>query len=317
MIQVFEEMNIYGAQRVPFFFMINFEGTAGEVYPLRELPNSIQYDFTGKVDGSNDIPTFQFKKDPIEKETYAKGFNQVMKEILYGNSFLLNLAYASNIETNLSLESIYKYAHAKYKVYKQGVFTCFSPETFVQIEQNKIASFPMKGTIDASIPNAEQLILDDEKEKAEHYTIVDLIRNDLAMVSNHIQVPKFRYIDLIETHDRNLLQVSSKVVGTLDLNWQDRIGTIFQTLLPAGSISGAPKKKTVEIIQAAEIEPRGYYTGIAGVFDGESVDSGVMIRFVESTEHGMRYRSGGGITHQSTLDQEYQELIDKVYVPIF
>ncbi|OGU77880.1 MAG: hypothetical protein A2279_07140 [Stygiobacter sp. RIFOXYA12_FULL_38_9] len=86
-------------------------------------------------------------------------------------------------------------------------------------------------------------------------------------------------------------------------------------MLPAGSISGAPKKKTVEIIQNAEKLERGYYTGVFGYYDGNNLDSAVMIRFIEQTAEGLVYRSGGGITFMSDVNSEYQELIDKVYVP--
>ena len=70
------------------------------------------------------------------------------------------------------------------------------------------------------------------------------------------------------------------------------------------------------IIEAAEKEARGYYTGVFGYFDGENLDSGVMIRFIEEEGNKFFYRSGGGITTQSDLKSEYQEAIDKVYVPI-
>jgi para-aminobenzoate synthetase component 1 len=88
-------------------------------------------------------------------------------------------------------------------------------------------------------------------------------------------------------------------------------------LLPAGSISGAPKEKTREIIRNAEKEARGFYTGIAGIYDGETLDSCVMIRYVEKQGEKTFYRSGGGITFQSEEGSEYNELIDKIYVPSF
>jgi len=87
-------------------------------------------------------------------------------------------------------------------------------------------------------------------------------------------------------------------------------------LLPAGSVSGAPKPKTITIIAQAEQEKRGYYTGIFGYFDGTKLDSGVMIRFIEQADNQLYYRSGGGITTQSDAQTEYQEAIDKVYVPV-
>jgi para-aminobenzoate synthetase component 1 len=174
----------------------------------------------------------------------------------------------------------------------------------------------MKGTIDAAVPNAAQRILDDEKERAEHTTIVDLIRNDLSQVATRVTVNRFRYLDELRTSHKNLLQVSSEIVGELPDDYLSRLGSIFVTLLPAGSVSGAPKVKTLEIIRQAEGEKRGYYTGIFGYFNGQQLDSGVMIRFLENQDGTYYYRSGGGITTQSQVDAEYQETIDKVYVPL-
>jgi len=87
-------------------------------------------------------------------------------------------------------------------------------------------------------------------------------------------------------------------------------------LLPAGSVSGAPKPKTLEIIKEVETEERGYYAGVFGYYNGKELDSGVMIRFIEKKEDKYFYRSGGGITTQSVVELEYQEVIDKVYVPV-
>ena len=88
-------------------------------------------------------------------------------------------------------------------------------------------------------------------------------------------------------------------------------------MLPAGSISGAPKPKTLEIIRSVEADFRGYYTGVYGYFDGQNLDSAVAIRFLEKQENKFFYRSGGGVTSQSNCSEEYQELLDKIYVPTF
>ncbi len=87
-------------------------------------------------------------------------------------------------------------------------------------------------------------------------------------------------------------------------------------MLPAGSISGAPKQKTVEIIQRAEICPRGYYTGIFGIYSSDELISAVNIRYIEKKDKEFFFRSGGGITAFSNVNDEYKELIQKVYVPI-
>ena len=106
------------------------------------------------------------------------------------------------------------------------------------------------------------------------------------------------------------------IEGDLSDNFNENLGSLLFSLLPAGSISGAPKKKTIEIIEDAEITDRGFFTGIFGVYDGKNLDSGVMIRYIEQTESGLIFKGGGGITAKSCPETEYQELLDKVYVPI-
>jgi para-aminobenzoate synthetase component 1 len=175
----------------------------------------------------------------------------------------------------------------------------------------------MKGTMDANIRNAKQLILNDSKELAEHNTIVDLIRNDLSLVAHNVKVEKFRYLERIKTNQRDLWQVSSKITGQLPENYTENIGDIVIRMLPAGSICGAPKMKTVEIIKTAEQYERGYYTGIFGYFDGKNLDSCVLIRYIEKQNDNLVYKSGGGITFLSTAEKEYDEMLKKVYIPVF
>jgi para-aminobenzoate synthetase component 1 len=210
---------------------------------------------------------------------------------------------------------MYRLANAHYKLRYKDQFVCFSPEKFVQIRENVIRTFPMKGTIDASVENAREKILADEKEMAEHVMIVDLLRNDLSMVATNVRVEKFRYFTEITAGEKKLLQVSSQISGRLKEHWQEELGDILQALLPAGSISGTPKKSTLRIIEDVEGYERGFFSGVFGLFDGENFDSGVMIRFVQKSANGLVYKSGGGITLQSNVRSEYQELQDKIYLP--
>ena len=175
----------------------------------------------------------------------------------------------------------------------------------------------MKGTIDASIPSAAQLLMNDPKEAAEHATIVDLIRNDLSMVANQVFVSRYRYIDTLQTNQGAILQTSSEIQGVLPENYPEHLGELIFRLLPAGSITGAPKKKTMQIIREAETYDRGFYTGIMGYSDGINLDSAVMIRFVEQEGEKMYFKSGGGITCQSDAESEYNEMKQKIYVPIY
>lgn len=110
--------------------------------------------------------------------------------------------------------------------------------------------------------------------------------------------------------------MSSKVTARLPEDWCDHIGTLLGRMLPAGSVTGTPKRSTVEIIAQTESYDRGFYTGVFGVFDGESLRSGVMIRFVEQEQEQLYYKSGGGITIDSDARSEYEELIDKIYLPL-
>lgn len=317
--EAIDAMNDLGQQGIPFVFLIDFEMDKIIISTDFRSPNQLKFDINGITNVENketEVNDFYFDAYPMDKEIYSKGFHKVMNEIQLGNSFLLNLTYPTRVMSNLTLKDIFNLTSAKYKIQLGEEFVCYSPEIFVQIVNGQISSNPMKGTIDANIENAEAIILSDKKEIAEHYTIVDLIRNDLSRVARDVKVDRFRYVDHIKTNEKNLLQVSSKISGRLPNDYTSHIGDIMFELLPAGSISGAPKKKTLEIIQEAEGEKRGYYTGICGHFDGKNLDSGVMIRFIESRDGAFFYRSGCGITSMSDMDVEYQEMIDKVYLPI-
>ena len=258
---------------------------------------------------------FTFSTSPVSFLQYKKAFEHILVEIRSGNTYLLNLTFQTAIKTNLDLKEIFTYAKAKFKLYFKGEFICFSPERFVEITENTIATYPMKGTIDANTPNAKQRILNNEKEMAEHVMIVDLMRNDLGIVGSNIKVEKFRFVEKIKAGNKELLQVSSKITAGLTENWKDDIGTLLDKLTPAGSITGTPKKSTIHIINKTENYDRGFYTGIFGIFDGESLRSGVMIRFIEEREGKLYYKSGGGITLDSDAQSEYEELLDKIYLP--
>ena len=232
-------------------------------------------------------------------------------------------------------------AHLKEENIEENLtpFVCFSPETFVRIKGGRIYSYPMKGTLDASLPNAEKQLMEDQKEAAEHATIVDLIRNDLSRVAEDVRVDKYRYIDVLHTNKGNILQTSSEISGRLPEDYPHHLGEILDAQLPAGSITGAPKDKTMQIIQEAEGYDRGFYTGIMGIYDQGELNSAVMIRFIEEEtspvdfeadgeknfkanegkkpkeSRKLYFKAGGGITSKSDCRREYEEVIQKIYLP--
>ena len=328
MTHLIETMNLYGAEEIPFLFIIDFECKKPIIIPIASInPDEILYD----IDGFTNAPETDIKKfhnlvdtekyfikskEPVSFERYAKAFNFVQKNQREGNSYLTNLTFPTKIALNASLRDIFHESKATFKLYIKNKLVVFSPESFVSIKNSAISSYPMKGTIDADLPGAKEKIIANEKEFSEHVTIVDLIRNDLHMVATDVTVNRFRYLDTIHTSEKTLLQVSSEITGKLPKDYQKKIGSILLKLLPAGSICGAPKKKTVEIIKNAEQYDRGYYTGIFGYCHGSLLRSAVMIRFIEKIKDDFYYKSGGGITVYSNAEEEYQELLDKVYVPI-
>jgi para-aminobenzoate synthetase component 1 len=314
-----ETLNKWGNERTPFLFLVDFEMDKPLVFRLPEInADDLLYDINGVTNSQGTLArrSIDFIKFPPSFTDYKTKYDKVRSHLAYGDSYLTNLTIKTAVETQLSLREMFFISQAKYKVLFEDKFLVFSPETFVTIKAGKITAHPMKGTIDASLPDAREIILSDRKEMAEHVTIVDLIRNDLSTVAQNVQVTNFRYVDEIRTIHKDLFQVSSEITGDLPYDYRRHLGDILLKLLPAGSVSGAPKHKTVEIIKEAEQEPRGYYTGVVGVFDGEVLDSGVMIRFLERDQGKLYYRSGGGITMQSAVETEYQETIDKVYVPL-
>lgn len=201
--------NEFGVKQTPFVFLIDFEMRKPIIFKLEEAAeNSLYFDIKG-------ISNFKYSEEkspilnisskrPISLIKYQNAFNKVIENLKNGNTYLLNLTFPSKVKLkNENLEAVFNASQAPYKLLYKDLFTLFSPECFVEIKDNKIYSYPMKGTIDASITDAEEIILNDEKEIFEHNTIVDLIRNDLSMVSENVKVTRYRYIDKIRSREKN------------------------------------------------------------------------------------------------------------------
>ena len=371
--EIIDKINQLASQDEPFLFVINYQGDKAFIRLLSDInPEECLFDFEGRGNLSH-VWKETLKEEISEKETwkketwkeeisettwqiepplyedYERSFNIVKSNIMAGNSYLTNLTCRVPVSCNLSLEEIFHRAKGKYKLLlrrKRNLtpFVCFSPETFVRIKGGRIYSYPMKGTLDASLPNAEKQLMEDRKEAAEHATIVDLIRNDLSRVAEDVRVDKYRYIDVLHTNKGDILQTSSEISGRLPEDYPHHLGEILDAQLPAGSITGAPKDKTMQIIQEAEGYDRGFYTGIMGIYDQGELNSAVMIRFIEEetspvdfetdgeknfkakegkasegkepkASRELYFKAGGGITSKSDCQREYEEVIQKIYLP--
>lgn len=321
-------LNRFGAEGRPFVFLVDYAAEQAVVEPLDALsPDELAYDFGGVTNvpspgGATAVghprvgvaqPAALTPHLPAFAD-YARAFALVQGGLRRGDSFLTNLTQRVPIETPLTLADIFARARARYRLFVPERWVCFSPEPFVRIADGHIRTFPMKGTLPDG-EGAEARLLSDAKEAAEHATVVDLLRNDLSRVAEDVRVARYRYVERVETHRGALLQTSSEIVGRLPADYPAHLGDLLFRLLPAGSVTGAPKRATCRLIAEAEGYDRGWYTGIAGWSDGRTLDSTVLIRFVEHTPEGLVFKAGGGITARSQVEREYAEVCDKIYIP--
>lgn len=318
---IVNEINARAKSHEPFLFAINYTADQAIIKSLSDIdPVDCLYDFNGRTNCPAELP--KNTDSPVwsvhnpDYSAYERSFNTVRGNILRGNSYLVNLTCQARVDCDLSLRDIFLCTEGKYRLYVRDRFTCFSPEPFIRITDGRIYSHPMKGTADALMPNSLHNLLADEKEAAEHATIVDLIRNDLSTVATNVRVDDYRYAETLQTNKGPILQTSSRISGTLREGFEQHMGDVLASQLPAGSITGAPKPKTLQIIAEAEGYDRGFYTGVMGICEGGELDSAVMIRFVEQSEDGLLFKAGGGITSRSVCRSEYDEVVRKMYLPL-
>lgn len=315
-----EQLNRSASQSKPFLFAVNFELSEFLFVENPLEQNEILFQIRGlgnkPKDQMLDQP-FSFSPQPISRETYAQMFSTAIKQMASNTTDVINLTVQTPLQCNLSLREIFMMSKSLYQIYVPERFVCFSPERHILIHDRVLSTNPMKGTIDASVPDAKNVILNDPKEIEEHTAVIEMVKREIAEVASDVQITRFRYIDDIAVKGRNILQVSSEVCGKLQDDYRYRLGDIVAALLPASSIIGAPDKaRALSVIQAAEPISRGYYTGVMGYFDGSTLDTGVLIRFIEQQGDQLFFRSGGGITQASICDKEYDEVLNKVYLQV-
>ena len=188
-----------------------------------------------------------------------------------------------------------------------------SPENFFTKINSEISSYPIKGTRKRSNNNIEdqQLINDlinSEKDKAEHLMIVDLIRNDLGKICkyNSINVDELFNVKSYNT----IHHMVTKIYGELESNIKEK--DIFKALFPGGSITGAPKQRSIEIIDEIENYSRGIYTGSMGVIKSNgNMIFNIAIRTLTLNNKTITYPVGGGIVWDSNHEDERLEAIQK------
>lgn len=286
---------------------------------LEELERRINSSFIYK-----EIEDFDDKeceiKPLISKERYLKDIDIIKENILNGNVYQIN--YTQKFETFLNKTSFSLYKRlsdtnkapfASFLSFGDYEIVCSSPERFIKVSKNRIETRPIKGTVARGKDGREdrenrEFLKSSEKNRAELLMIVDLERNDLGKIckAGSVTVEELFYIEEYAT----LFQQIANVSGVL----RENIGVseIFKAMFPGGSITGAPKRTAIELIDKLEEKTRDIYTGTIGYigFNGD-MDFNIVIRTVVCKEGKAYYQVGGGIVWDSDAIDEYEESLLK------
>jgi para-aminobenzoate synthetase / 4-amino-4-deoxychorismate lyase len=256
----------------------------------------------------------------IAKEDYSAKIHAIKQYIAAGETYQVNFTDTVCVATKLSADQAFgallqqqPVAYSAFLNVAGHHILSLSPELFFRIEGVRIVTRPMKGTMPRGMDVVEDAeatlrLQRDEKNRSEHVMIVDLLRNDLGRICamGSVQVEDIFSVEKYET----LLQMTSTVAGRLrhGLSYYE----IFKAMFPSGSITGAPKIRTMEIIHEMEQTPRGIYTGAIGYIspNGSSTFS-VAIRTLVMKDGEARMGVGGGIVADSEPSDEYRECLLK------
>ena len=248
---------------------------------------------------------------------YGKAFKHIKQHIRMGDTYQVNLTAKYKFNFEGSVKALYRQLRTRQKVAYSALMhmsgydvSSLSPELFFSKINTTMRAKPMKGTMPRSVDAARDLahrefLKTDPKSMAENTMIVDLLRNDLSAISKpgSVQVSRLLDVESYETVHQMTSCIQSEVESDLPF------ATIMQHLFPCGSITGAPKRRTMEIIRDLEHEPRHIYTGAIGYITPENnMCFNVPIRTLLCRGSQGELGVGGGIVHDSTEQAEFEEL---------
>jgi len=263
-----------------------------------------------------DAPVIQKKTSSITQQQFEGDIAKIQELIKAGDTYQVNHTYRIQGELSGSPLAAYEILRQKqpgpygaYIEHPNGWVLSCSPEWFLQKSGNTLMTKPMKGTAKVGESSSEELH-DDAKNRAENVMIVDLLRNDLSKISlpGSVKVP---HLFEVQQHG-DVLQMTSTISSTSKENL--KLKELLQAIFPCGSVTGAPKKRTMELIQGLESEPRNLYCGAIAWFDPSSqaglgdLGMSVVIRTLE-LEKNQHFQMGvgGGITIDSESADEWHE----------
>jgi para-aminobenzoate synthetase/4-amino-4-deoxychorismate lyase len=283
---------------------------------IRLKPDEIEFD----ADDISKYSITDFKLNTSPEE-FEKNFTKIKNYIREGDTYQVNYTFKGKFNFSGSYTSFFQHLlfnqTGKYSAFindDDGFIISLSPEKFFSIKNNKISSRPMKGTIErgfnheSDLASAQELV-NSKKNRAENVMIVDLIRNDLGRLAEYGSV-SVRQLFSTEKYE-SLFQMVSTI--TAKLKKEATLGAVIKNIFPCGSITGAPKIRTMEIINELEKEERGIYTGSIGVFNKDKVNFNVAIRTLTVNKKTSRGELGigAGIVWDSEPQKEYEETLLK------
>jgi para-aminobenzoate synthetase component 1 len=261
----------------------------------------------------------------ISRTNYLKAIDRIKEHLQRGDCYEINYCQEFQLD-EVQLDPLTFYSmlmsvspnpfSAWYRLKDRYCF-CASPERFLQKKGDRLLSQPIKGTARRHLENAHMdkqaaiMLVQSKKEMRENVMIVDLVRNDMSRVASRgtVHVP-----ELMQLHSfPQVFQLISSVEARLDprYHWSDALEVCF----PMGSMTGAPKKRVMELTKDYEATPRGLFSGTIGYIDPErDFDFNVVIRsaFYDASSSCLSIKAGGGITIQSDPEDEYQESLLKI-----
>lgn len=290
-----------------------------------EIANSIQKKIEGaKKEDLNKVSIKKQKNQAIKsnfsKDEYINAIEKIRDYIKTGDIYQANMTQRFECDINQSPYDIYSKLRkinpapfASFIDFKEGFIVSSSPERFVKIKDRYIETRPIKGTcprgksIEEDEKNKADL-LSSEKDKAELLMIVDLERNDLSKVSKagSVKVTELFHLETYPTVHHLVATVIGQIRDDMDII--DCIKAIF----PGGSITGAPKIRSMEIIDELEPNQRNIYTGSIGYIGfNQDMDLNIAIRTIVCKDKKAYFQAGGGITWNSNPNLEYEETLHK------
>ncbi len=302
--------------RYPLAWLGVFEGVRRYVHEKSgpSAPVMVTKEDIGEISG------LHLKTDEGE---YKRAIERIKEYIRAGDTYQVNYTIRGAFDFNGDPVDLYEALRATQPVPYGGVIRrdnlwilSLSPELFFRIDGGRIVSRPMKGTVRRGRHLVEDVqfarwLKNDEKNRAENVMIVDLIRNDLGRLSRlgSVRVPRLFEVERYET----LFQMTSTVEG--ELKWDKGlfdVKEVFRAIFPCGSVTGAPKIRTMEIIGELEQHPRGVYCGAIGFMHRDQAQFNVAIRTLTLMDGAGEIGIGSGVTMDSDPLGEYRESVLKM-----